>query len=104
MPGPLRQPCAKGRGKRNWKFMAPRRASKRPQESFGPHFVAFYFRFIFGTSFGKGFGTVWDDLGSVLGVVCRGKSSDFVKDILKKHSFSHDELPEPFLKPSWKDF
>ena len=34
--------------------------------------------------FGKCFARVSDGVGSVLGVVWKGKSSDFVKDILNK--------------------
>ena len=52
--------------------------------------------------FGKCFGRVWDGLGSFLGVVWKCKSSDFVKDILKKIRFSDDELRNHLFKPSWK--
>ena len=37
--------------------------------------------------FGKCFGRVCDGLESFLGLVCNGKSGDFVKDILKKSGF-----------------
>ena len=40
-------------------------------------------QFSWQTFFGKSFGTVWDDLGSVLRVVCKGKSGDFVEDIIE---------------------
>ena len=60
--------------------------------------IGVYFRFHFRTLSGTWFGTVWDAFGCVLGVPSRRKSSDFVKDIVKKHSFAHDHLPEPFLK------
>ena len=37
--------------------------------------------------FGKCFGRVCDGLESFLGLVCNGKSCDFVKDIFKKSGF-----------------
>ena len=44
-------------------------------------------QFSFRTSFGKCYGRVWDDLGSVLGVVWRGKSGDFVRTCLNNQVF-----------------
>ena len=44
-------------------------------------------QFSFRIFFGKCFGRVWDGLGSVLGVVWKGKSGDFVRDIIEKSGF-----------------
>ena len=41
---------------------------------------------------GTWFRTVWGDFGCFLGVPSRGKSSDFVKDILQKRSFAHEHI------------
>ena len=103
MPGPQREARRRGRRRGDWAYLGTRTAPRAVQESIGCHFLGLYFRFNFQTLSGTWFGTVWDAFGCLLGIPSRGKSSDFVKDILKKHSFAHDHLPEPFLKPPGKD-
>ena len=54
--------------------------------------------------FGKRFGRVWDDLGSVLRVVCRGKSGDFGQDIIERQVFRRRASKtgcKAFLDGSW---
>ena len=63
----------------------------------------FFFGSIFEHPLERGFERFGEAFGCFLGVPSRGKSSDFVKDILKKRSFAHDQLPERFLKPPGKD-
>ena len=63
----------------------------------------FFFGSIFDHLLERGFERFGEAVDCFLGVPSRGKSSDFVKDILEKLSFAYDQLPEPFLKPPGKD-
>ena len=56
----------------------------------------FFFGSIFDHPLERGFERFGEAFGCFLGVPSRGKGSDFVKDILQKRSFSHDQ----FLNPS----
>ena len=61
-------------------------------------------QFSWQTFFGKSFGRVWDDLGSVLRAVCKGKSGDFVEDIIERQGFrrrASKTACKAFLDGSW---
>ena len=73
------------------------------QESIGGHFTVFIFGSIFEHPLERGLKRFGDAFGCLLGVPSRSESSDSVWDILKKLSFAHDQLPEPFLKRPGKD-